>query len=257
MRGKGGSCIARSEEYCANDDKFIINHIMLRYRPIAPKPAGGEVSMPENNKAVTPKRKRTERKYSTVRRSKKRATAATDCKNYEEMAAKKGSLVTLQLLPEKSVGKGILEGGSSGGLDPTGITKKTRDDQDPPICRLNSMNKNVVVGAYGGCGSDAEDLTAMRRVVESWVVVECVTETSMDGRGLGSSDMEKVMNLEVDACPALVSDGLNRVQWVNEAYKEMAMEAAGGGCMHMVWLVIERGEVFALLLPSVCMQSES
>ena len=76
-------------------------------------------------------------------------------------------------------------------------------------------------GGGGGGGSDLTVEMGQPRVVESWVTVESVADTCMDVRGFGSTDVERVKNLERDACPGFISDGLNRVQWVNEAYKRM------------------------------------
>ena len=53
--------------------------------------------------------------------------------------------------------------------------------------------------------------------------------------------------MEVDTCPWFISDGLNRVQWVNGAYKRMLMAGKGNddGMLSpppeiMVWLVIKQ-----------------
>nr|GMC97379.1 uncharacterized protein LOC109158085 [Ipomoea batatas] len=74
-------------------------------------------------------------------------------------------------------------------------------------------------------GSKSKDLMGWRdgsgRVVESWVMVDGMTDTWVDGGELGYSDTEKMKNLERDSCPALISDALNRVQWVNPAYRKL------------------------------------
>ena len=53
---------------------------------------------------------------------------------------------------------------------------------------------------------------AAEKVVESWMMVESVSVTSdmwfVKG-GLGSTDMEKMKNLEKDPCPGLISDGFS------------------------------------------------
>ncbi|KAK8274736.1 hypothetical protein V6Z11_D10G092700 [Gossypium hirsutum] len=59
-------------------------------------------------------------------------------------------------------------------------------------------------------------------VVESWVMVESVTETCIEEEEMEKcTDQEKMKNLVKDTCPGFVSDGLNRVFWVNQAYRNM------------------------------------
>lgn len=85
-------------------DRMIMNRIMLRFRPIAPKPVAdgsGPGSKPENEKAEPVSRRRGKRKYVRVKKNRK-------CKNSAEKEERKdgsdnnGSIVTLQLLPESS-----------------------------------------------------------------------------------------------------------------------------------------------------------
>ena len=49
--------------------------------------------------------------------------------------------------------------------------------------------------------------------VESWMMVESVSVTSdmwfVKEGGLGSTDTEKMKNLEKDPCPGLISDGVS------------------------------------------------
>ncbi|PIM99684.1 hypothetical protein CDL12_27811 [Handroanthus impetiginosus] len=70
--------------------------------------------------------------------------------------------------------------------------------------------------------------------------MECVTDTFInDGVGLGFSDAEKINNLEMDTCPGFVSDGSNKVVWVNEAYRKMMTEGEVAENGLMVWLVVK------------------
>ncbi|KAA8548203.1 hypothetical protein F0562_004536 [Nyssa sinensis] len=160
-------------------DKTIINRMMLRFRPIAPKPVtGGSVSCdspPENKNS-----------YLTNTRAKRK------------------------LLPEKTDnGQGSMAGQSWRNIDRT-----------LPIW-LNMINnsRNSEVTVYSE--SDRMATMPVRRVVESWVTVECLTDTYIDGGRMGSTDFERIKSLEVDTCPGFISDGLNRVKWVNQAYKRM------------------------------------
>ncbi|KAL0415717.1 UNVERIFIED_CONTAM: hypothetical protein Slati_3403600 [Sesamum latifolium] len=78
-----------------------------------------------------------------------------------------------------------------------------------------------------------------RVVVDSLVTVESVTETWVaDCYGwfsLGRTDEEKVMSLHADACPGFVSDGQNRVRWINAAYRRMVGGGGGGGSGGRWW----------------------
>jgi hypothetical protein len=84
----------------------------------------------------------------------------------------------------------------------------------------------------------------MMSAVESWVTVESVTDTCMASMGvplpwLGSTDVERMSNLEHDTCPGFVSDSSNRVLWVNGAFKRMVRQQNDGQSQEIirVWLV--------------------
>ncbi|KAJ8531460.1 hypothetical protein K7X08_026894 [Anisodus acutangulus] len=68
-------------------------------------------------------------------------------------------------------------------------------------------------------------LTHTVRTLESWVMVEGLTKAFVNGE-----DLEiKMKNVEMDTCPWLISDGLDRVQWVNLAYQRMVDPPEDGG----------------------------
>ena len=211
-------------------DNAIINRILLRFRPIAPKPAavGSSSGGPSSeNRASLLSRGGGKRKYVRVRKynrcRRKKRTAEGEMRDGLEKTVR-----TLQLLPEKTDGSDSPAGASWFNLEMAETTRPIRET--PPIWltfngennRLDrSVEKEAVV------------------VVESWVTVECVRDACMEGRGLGSTDAERRRNLEGDTCPGLVSDGLNRVEWVNEAYKRMVSQVRsnGGWPECCVWLV--------------------
>ncbi|KAI3727027.1 hypothetical protein L1987_66835 [Smallanthus sonchifolius] len=60
--------------------------------------------------------------------------------------------------------------------------------------------------------------------VVSYVTVECVTDTWVDRDVLGCTDEEIMMNMEKDTCPGFISDGQDRVVWMNKAYRLMVGE---------------------------------
>lgn len=213
----------RSIRSCAGvgPDKPVINPIMLRFRPIAPKPAtcpdvpGGLTS--DNNKDnnlsnILPNGRR-KRKYVRVRKyTRKKLPTSSSSYDHDDQVMKTRNegfdhhdqdheiKTTLQLLPEMSDLNRPIE------IDLSSVSQENRD---LPTCLISNK--------------PARDGTRLSdRVQYSWVTLECVTGTCIDGHlGLGSTDLEKVMNLERDTCPGFVSDGSNCVMWVNGAFKRM------------------------------------
>ncbi|XP_044479478.1 uncharacterized protein LOC123206354 [Mangifera indica] len=225
MEGKAKEtwCMLRCKGFSQNNNNELINRTMLRFRPIAPKPASnGTVSGGlgvDNNKSLVSS-KRSKRKYVGVRKNKgyKRKNRISPHEGVNK------TVVTLQFFPEKT------------DSEKSDSNTKTQE----PWCNIDDNNNNIVdpmVSSKGGGVVEVYDhelnhqiekkgfgLSVQTMVVESWVTVESVTETSMDGRGLpGSTDFERMNNLKEDTCPGFISDGLNRVQWVNGAYKRMVM----------------------------------
>ncbi|KAL3813872.1 hypothetical protein ACJIZ3_015140 [Penstemon smallii] len=204
MRG----CMVKSSE----NNYSVMNRIMLRFRPIAPKPVGGEAvpdaSDEKRNGGVRNGIRRTKRKYVRVRtRTTKRKTESSPP---EKSAIDDGSLpgkgvVTLQLLPERSES-----------FNNNITAQKNWSDIDH-----FTVDNNLTAVIGGG----AVALSGFRSAIETWIMVESVTDAYMDTEvGLGFSDREKMNNLEVDNCPAFVSDYKNNVVWVNDAYKSMVAE---------------------------------
>ncbi|XVE84116.1 hypothetical protein DITRI_Ditri16bG0143800 [Diplodiscus trichospermus] len=223
-------------------DKAVFNPIMLRFRPIAPKPVAGESgsgAVQFDNKNLLLCKPRTKRKYVRVRknniRRKKRLSS-----DHEEASKTPENIVTLQLLPEKTEANGSINS-QSGAV----LVENNRDL--PSLFKLNFNNSWIDrMGRFEE--PDRTIMMSQKRkvtVLESWVTVECVTDTCMEGRELGSTDAERMKNLEADTCPGFISDGLNRVQWVNVAYKRMLTAKEGNDPPLslpevMVWLVIKQ-----------------
>lgn len=226
-------------------DVTIINKMMLRFRPIAPKPVAntstGSGSAPETH--VVGKR-RTKRKYVRVKKNNKSKN-----KKEEKEKSADGSLVldhhptptpvvTLQLLPE-----------SSGGVKSSPENPKTINSlvQERSIW----MNKNIL--SIGAPDPSVHEIRSPM-VVESWVMVDGITNSTLvDISALGSTDMEKMMNLERDTCPGFISDGLDSVKWVNLAYRRMIdpVEEGGEPPEMAVRLVVKENKSAPLLLLSV------
>lgn len=228
-----------------------MNRVLLRFRPIAPKPAAGgsgsDGSSMDSKNAFFAKG-RTKRKYVRVRKNNSSSSNSSGYKRERKIGEeekKEGSLelekrvVTLQLLPEKSERNESPESGSWCNFN-------DEENGDPPELPmwLNKFDDNK--GVTASVSSDEKDHTA---AVESWVTVESVTDTCMGVGQLGSTDEERMRNLEEDTCPGFVSDGLDRVMWVNRAFKRMLVRKEqndrqsaeinnnNNNKMIMVWLV--------------------
>ncbi|GLT33133.1 hypothetical protein SLA2020_077450 [Shorea laevis] len=197
-------------------DKTIINRIMLRFRPIAPKPMtgdsiSGELLGGNRNSIITGKRKK--RKYVRISKNNDRKEEYRRNKGISGHGTEDGptsKVMTLQLMPEKA------------DLDGTDGVSCVLGNQEPPTClslkmKIPATEDGMAVSRF----IDQAVVMPNRRVVESWVTVVSVTGTCMDDEALGRTDVEKMKNLERDTCPGFISDGLNKVVWVNRAYKNM------------------------------------
>uniref|UniRef100_A0A803QL80 DUF7950 domain-containing protein n=1 Tax=Cannabis sativa TaxID=3483 RepID=A0A803QL80_CANSA len=186
MEGRDGWHVA-SFQATTTSNKTIINPVMLRFRPIAPKPVtGGSYTADNNTSSILRPSKRVKRKYVRVRRdinnkkdkNPRRSTVTNNNGSSGLQEEETTTTVTLQLLPEKSDGRD-LNGGTGYGA-PGSWIKAAGDDE--------------VLDRRGAAA------------VESWVTVESVTDTCMDVRGLGCTDVERIKNLEKDTCPGFVTD---------------------------------------------------
>lgn len=247
---KGRWCMLR----CAGgaQDNTVMDQIMLRFRPIAPKPISNDAvsgNSSVNNKNLILAGKRTKRKYVRVRKNNngyKRKN--NNNKNPSEEGKDDDEVVTtLQLLPEKTDLENSTRSGSqawcSPDLDNHGNNNKNNYQNLTNSAWLEDIKNQVmiiddhVVGAF-----DLSDQTVM---VESLVTVESVTYTCMDARGLGHTDDERMNNLKNDTCPGFISDVSNRVRWVNGAYKRMVLmtsqesEGQPSPPEFMVWLTLK------------------
>ncbi|KAJ4973031.1 hypothetical protein NE237_006205 [Protea cynaroides] len=201
MDSRGGCCIAR---YAGGAyDKSKVDRIMLRYRPIAPKPAVGG-SIAGNS---TPETGRTKRRY--VRDNRKR------CNRKKRLFSEVTLLPLLPEMPDRKVTP-------TRNSPPSDLDLKV--ETSGPIW-LNFKEPTTVL------------MPQPVKPVGSVVTVERVTEAFEDGdQGLGYTDEERKKNLERDTCPGFISDGMNRVEWINEGYKKMMI---GDDVDEMVWLVMK------------------
>ncbi|KAJ8767956.1 hypothetical protein K2173_020896 [Erythroxylum novogranatense] len=205
-------------------DKTIINRIMLRFRPIAPKPATGDNSSTSwnsaNNSSLLSKG-RNKRKYVRVkknnesykRRRRKTPPSSDREKLREDDQSKK--TIALELLPVKT----DLAQKPSFARPGTVVDGTVTIDVKTSFGLIKEVVEGVAV-------SDPKGLAAEKRVVDTTVRVESVTDTCIDRLGLGSlgcTDVDRMKNLETDTCPCFISDFSNTVLWINEAYKDMVV----------------------------------
>ncbi|CAK9172555.1 unnamed protein product [Ilex paraguariensis] len=266
MDGRGGCCIARYGG--GSYDMSRVDRIMLRFRPIAPKPTvGGSVfcgSTPENSEvqARTGRGKRRyvkdgNKRFNNSRKRKASPDKTDPCDKSNSGGSVSGgeTVVTLPLLPETPDRKDSPTRGSPS--DQSNVTITTSPVKNVPIWlsfdNSHPVNDSHVASGVGHVGAGLNRTVVMMpqpvRLVGSYVTVECVTDTWVDGFGLGWTE-ERMMHLESDACPGFISDGLNRVKWTNGAYREMLGQGQVDGAEAMVWLVMKEGVSLPVLCPT-------
>ncbi|KAE8680883.1 Cytochrome C1 family isoform 1 [Hibiscus syriacus] len=251
MNNSGEKWSFVSYAWGSQDKTVNINPVVLRFRPIAPKPMTGEYDScggQVGNKNLLLCKPRAKRKYVRVRknnikRNKRSSSSPPLPPDHDQQTSNKTEkIVTLQLLPEKTE--------ANGSINDENIAILGGNNQDLPSLFYSNLNSRSAEPDRTAVVSQTERET----VVESWVTVECVTDTCMAGRELGSTDVEKMKNLEADTCPGFISDGFNRVQWVNRAYERMLTVGKGrkewlpavSPPQIKVWLVIKKD------LPNFC-----
>lgn len=261
MDGRGGCCIARYATSGSAYDASKVDRIMLRFRPIAPKPSSG---VPSSGGSSTESRDssvktgrgmrfylRTSDKGNRKRCSRKRRQAAASGNTTKRDVASAGynpAVVTLPLLPEtpelgppenKVMGRsnGVARGSSYGIRNAIG-TSGTYDNPclgEQPLEEVHVMRLN-----FSSHGRAALLLQPTRKLVEAWLTVECVTDTWVDWYALGCTNEERRRSLGEDACPGFVSDGLGMVTWTNTAFRRMVAGQYGESEVDMaVWLVMK------------------
>ncbi|KAG5049970.1 hypothetical protein AAZX31_04G176500 [Glycine max] len=191
-----------------------MDKIMLRFRPIAPKPlpaaaaALSDASSSESTGSAKRKDNTASKRCSRGIRRRRNAPPPPP-----------SPAVTLPLLP-----------GSPG---PKKITSELKNKNVPVWLSFENNFEN-----RGGAASEKLDpcwYSQATAAAGSVVTVECVMDTWQqqdEGLGLGSGDEERKVKLKEDTCPGFISDGYGRVTWTNEAYRETV--GAGG-----VWLAMK------------------
>nr|GMD35295.1 Transcription factor SPATULA like [Ipomoea batatas] len=278
MDGRGGCCIARYTGGAAYDTSKV-GRIMLRFRPIAPKPAAdgsvsGASSVAENKEVRTTAARRKRRYVRDVestgktatgvnpnrRPCKKRKTAPvmeeekenesngkTESGGSSVSSLERETVITLPLLPEKPERKDF-----PATETPARESKKQEQKDKDPVWlsfgnqlqqpREPSDSHHVPKPRHVRYGVGPPNVPPAARVVGSWVRVECITGTWVDhGNCLGRTDQEKIINLDRDMCPAFISDGQNRVRWANAAYRNLLGQRPTDGGEAVVCVVMGDG----------------
>ncbi|CAF2145132.1 unnamed protein product [Brassica napus] len=207
MDVRGGCCIARYGGYGGHYSLSKAERIMLRFRPIAPKPSndggGGSPGAGKycssttsgGSSDVSSNTKRGKRKYH------KESSGVNSRRCNKRKRPNTRTAVTLSLLPDLNVSP----------------VEKQR--QNGPLWLSFSGGDHEMLTPY-----KTAEISQRTVVVSSCVTVERVTDAWTNGYGLGKTDDEKKLNLAREACPGFISDGVGRVTWTNKAYRKMAKE---------------------------------
>lgn len=195
-----------------------VDRIMLRFRPIAPKPA---VSSGSASADSTPEKSEVTGRVGRGKKRCNRDTGTKRCNNRRKKSsvandAVLGSSVvtTLPLLPEM----------------PDCVKREGRNA--PVWLSFEGVKEDRTLV------SSAVAVPQAVRMVASSVIVERVAEITWgEGEELGCTDEERRRNLERDTCPGFISDGGGKVTWTNEAYREMVGGTAGDAVR--IWLELK------------------
>ena len=220
MDSRGGCCIAR---YAGGGgtyhyDLSKADRIMLRFRPIAPKPTsdgggGKPVSSGESgggSSYVSFKGGRRKRKCQQKENSGNARRCTPRRKSDKSVGHGGHTKVTLSLLPETP---------DEGDFTDLKVSVPSVEKQHGPFRLSFSDGGEMFSPAY-----QTVDVMRKKVVISSCMTVERVTDAWMDGYGLGRSDEERKMNLVRDTCPGFISDCSGRVTLTNDAYRKMARD---------------------------------
>ncbi|KAJ0771792.1 hypothetical protein HanPI659440_Chr07g0273111 [Helianthus annuus] len=210
-----------------NNNNMIIEQIMLRFRPIAPRPETAQ-----NSGGFSPekefKRTRVKRKYVRVKKTKKMNKKNNNITSFDldrtvaMIEDSTGGEVEVKVTdPLQNVSNWI-------SFDCSGSKRKGKVMNNDNRTDNNSLFVCETPEKYSPDlhGVDLATAVQRRSVVESWITMESVTGTCEDRRLLGCTDDEIWKNLETDSCPGFISSGYGHgqdevVQWVNPAYRSM------------------------------------
>ncbi|KAI9108965.1 hypothetical protein K1719_020270 [Acacia pycnantha] len=241
MDGDGGCCIGKYATGAHDTSK--VDKIMLRFRPIAPKPVIGSTayggSLSESSVDAFSR-------YGGVKRELSRVhyTSNINCRrnqrcNRRRKHSPKQSqpAVTLPLLPLTPDTKDLRPADLTVSASNAVRSKaKIRKPMRPSFENFAALRLGSPASYC--CGGTSTYLPPA--VAGSYVTVECVTDTRVEGEGLGCTDEERRVNLSKDTCPGMISDGYGRVTWTNDSYRRMVCEGEEEKeTVGLAWLVME------------------
>ncbi|XP_020210755.2 uncharacterized protein LOC109795676 [Cajanus cajan] len=185
METNGGCCIAKRAHHMSK-----VHTIMLRYRPIAPKPLPAAATADVHAFSRSKPKQAKQRTSRGIRRRRNAPPPPAPV-----------PAVTLPLLPETPDPKKTTEEAKRKSL-PVWLNFENRAWEKPDRCWYGTV-------------------VTVECVTDTWQQQE---EEEL-GLGLGKSDEERRAKLEEDTCPGFISDGYGSVTWTNGAYRE----TVGGG----------------------------
>ncbi|KAK1410049.1 hypothetical protein QVD17_36590 [Tagetes erecta] len=215
-------------------DNTVIDRIMLRFRPIAPRPVTVESSgymLPANGV----KTKKVKRKY--VRVKKKKVNYSSSIKHNENSFDLDRSVAMIE---DRDVNELVV-------TDPVKKLSNWISFDVSGNERKGVLNNFIISEPSEKFSSDLHgvDLTTAvqrRKTVESWITIESVSGACEERRLIGCTDYETWKNLERDSCPGFISNGYDEVLWVNPAYRRMLdLDCDGGAPVSevAVWLTVK------------------
>ncbi|KAJ0474290.1 hypothetical protein HanOQP8_Chr15g0585761 [Helianthus annuus] len=186
------------------NEKIAIHQIMLKYRPIAPRPVTAEI--PSRSMTCI----RSKRKYVRVKNKDKAKSTDSDMTLGN----------TVLKVPDWNYNKT-----GSNGCDAKNPNFFMSNVNTPPPKYLHDADLSMAV--HGG------------KVMESWITTESLTGACEVGRWLGYADEMIRKNLENDSSPGFISNCFDEVEWVNLAYRRIGDPCGGAASDVVVWLAIK------------------
>uniref|UniRef100_A0A7C9CLE7 DUF7950 domain-containing protein n=1 Tax=Opuntia streptacantha TaxID=393608 RepID=A0A7C9CLE7_OPUST len=248
MDGRGGCCIARYAAAAGHAyDMSQVDRIMLKFRPIAPKPAAGGAAPAASDggsdghaKAPPGGGGRGRRKSCSKDTSNNSGCNSTRrCTNGRKRKSSSPDQTAVtrpdhhqlqhQHLDQKAVTLPLLP--EAPDLSPTkqphkmpfwlsfNSTPGVQDNYAQSRCKVGPGTDPTVMIPPPQHHQNHHHHLQHQPVVRSCVVVEAVTDTCPP-EGVRVGD---VRALEKDTCPVIISDGWNMVVWGNEAYRRMVL----------------------------------
>ncbi|XP_071703941.1 uncharacterized protein [Rutidosis leptorrhynchoides] len=231
MNGRdGGCCIARYSGNVNSGGGQIsygmskVDKIMLKFRPIAPKPIASGSGSSSSTVDHNVRNRRRKRKYVRVNgnhKSKKETETASKKRNLSSTSSSVSGggdavLTTLSLMPDTPDRK-------ENSLETSSRDLLNYNKSQPILLRFDSQQQKVSYGHVQGTESNVN-----QSEIVSFLTMECVTDTWINVE----NRLGFVINhaqMEMDTCPWFITDSMDTVVWTNTAYREMTTAGGGGG----------------------------